>query len=645
MPPTDICFLPDTSAETLGFSCGDRIEVDVAIDAESTLRLYVGGDYCSVAGRSIALMHEWLHGRSVDDVIAALSQRCPPASVADACGDATALTRRGRTACVESPWLALKGALSRWQANRPGATCDGALACDACVDARAISWSTVEDADERVVVRSRRTRSILQTVDDLRRIVAFLGVDRFVAGKRAFASFQRFGKLELRPDEVTSMAAFLGRLPPGLLPPAGLHILVTNFMSNICRHRLPDTPPGFRLEFRRQQRAVRLKVGEAEAVRDRLLRARIPFAFVKGIVTRTLYDPTVIRNFSDMDILAPDADAALQIVHLLLREREYQLHGEGAIPFSLKIVSDGHGRQVLTGHVHLSRMLNGHSVVADVSFPGLPLNLVEVMAFPAAETTGNATVEESIVVSMVHVLKHDIAHVKDLNDLRLLLASEEYDIDEVWDLVRRYRLEFVLALVAHVVLKEYDVSAKARTRIRALKGRAGAVQQLAAGLMAKWGWPFHSITQQWAQALDFLHRRKARVGFQRAIEELACTVFGESVPIDDEAVPTDLRDSGLPMFERIYLSPLVINTSGDFRAEHLVGRPLTTPLFRTVDGGSMSLVVVPFGIFLATTSWRSAWSRDALAARIWELIGDLGWDPNGLTFVRNSAAGSSDVAH
>lgn len=636
MQTSELSIFRDMSAETIGFSCGDRLELDAAIQPDGTLQCRIGGDYCSVARRSSEVMIGWLAGKSVEEIVTALGERCPPASATTSCAGLTAAaTRDRRTACVEAPWHALQGALSRWQEGRPDAKCFAALACDACVYARAITWGAAQGEVDATRVETEPTnRSTIAS--DVRNIVTKLATDSLSSGDRQAAHNQRFAKLDLTPDDVVEMERFLRHMNTEDGLREAQRAGIPNCFDNVKKHRPASIPRGFRRHFRQRQLALTLIVREAEAIRRSLLDAGIAFAFVKGVATRRFYGETAVRPFADIDILTPDAEAALAVVRTLLTAHGYRLTGEGSIPFSLKIIANADGEHILSGHMHVSRMIGRDTLVADIGFPSLPLGLLEVLDFPATSAAGDATAEELIIVSLAHMLKHEIAYAKDLNDIRLLLASSEYTLERLWNLIGRYKLDFAVSLACAVVLRDYQLSAEERVKVVALTERVRPVYRAASAVLVRKGWPFRSVAHRWAQAFDLFQRRTARVGARMALRQLRCTLSDEAIPVTGRPSSEGIGEVlGLSAFERLYLTPLVLNLGGRSNGGTLYGRSITTPNLRVIDDAPTRLVVTPFGIFLPTTSWHSAESRAAVESATRTAIAKIGWDRRNLAVVRN----------
>jgi hypothetical protein len=260
-----------------------------------------------------------------------------------------------------------------------------------------------------------------------------------------------------------------------------------------------------------------------------------------------------------------------------------------------------------------------------------------VLDFPATCPNGDATPEELIVVSLAHLLKHEIAYAKDLNDIRLMVAGTEVSPDRLWDLVQRYKLEFALSLACAVVLNSYQLSAAERVKLAALTERSRPLHRVVGAFLLRRGWPFRSITHQWAQAFDLFQRQTARAGARTALRQLKATLCDEAVPVTVPPSPDGIAEAlRLPVFERLYLTPLVLNLRNRSKGANLYGRAITTPDLRVIEDGPVRLVLTPFGIFLPTASWRSGESRAAVESSTRTAIATIGWDARDLTVVRNA---------
>ena len=92
----------------------------------------------------------------------------------------------------------------------------------------------------------------------------------------------------------------------------------------------------------------------------------------------------------------------------------------------------------MTGHIHLEKILqDSFQVVVDINMSAFPLCRTGAIKFTDGD---KLSAEDLFCVTLAHLLKHETAFVKDINDLYFLLSSGELDEEILRNKIRSFDL-------------------------------------------------------------------------------------------------------------------------------------------------------------------------------------------------------------
>lgn len=173
--------------------------------------------------------------------------------------------------------------------------------------------------------------------------------------------------------------------------------------------------------------------------------------FVKGAFTHKFYDDPMMRNLTDFDLLATNEEDAFTVIRWLL-DNDFLIFPDS---FSLKKVKQS-DKNVYTGHLHFQKIINlQYRMIVDINFTGFPM--IRVANYVPQILNDHITPESMIVVTLCHLFKHKEVFIKDINDLFLMLTSDELDSEILYEELKKNNLLNLFAITADFIIKEYNV--------------------------------------------------------------------------------------------------------------------------------------------------------------------------------------------
>lgn len=508
--------LAESIAEGDGMACGDRVVVEIA-RADGRLLVAARVDGSLLCRASAIRLSQTLEGLTLDLATRAIDAELTGLQASrDQEASFAWLGQRvpiDQYASVALPWEAAQSALDELDRKDVRADCRPAdsalgLSCDACVTAVRVRWHPQEVPSPHAAAGASR----------LGRVRAFLAAVVASKPRRHVETPQRiarFGQWIYSPAEDTALESFARSITPRQIA----YLVKTHLLGITERHveRLRcrvGLEAEWRLAARRDRLAQRALLRQADLIMDRLRAAGVPFAPVKGLATRRLYDggpAALLRRFKDLDFMLPDFAALARATQVLLTSEGSSLTMSGSVPFSLKIVEEQDGTELLTGHVHLE-MSAGVKVIADLSFPGIPVGRTSVLSYPSLHSDGWPRSEDLTVCTLAHLFKHHVAPIKDFNDLYVLLQTGISE-ERLRRMLERFGLLFHARLAVSFLVSTYRLDPHLPAVQAILRGERCRERAIIALLLAL-GWPHEYYPHLAAQLYQQVLRDALRHGFQ-----------------------------------------------------------------------------------------------------------------------------------
>lgn len=190
-----------------------------------------------------------------------------------------------------------------------------------------------------------------------------------------------------------------------------------------------------------------------ETIRDYIINNRLNIYFVKGYVSQKYYENPYLRIHSDYDIIANSSKDAFELTTYLLK------NGFTIRPnlFSIKNMNYK-GEEVVTGHFHLQKIIDDmYMFELDITFPGFPINRVDI--FYPKLNNNEISIEDQIIVTLLHLFKHSNIYMKDINDLYYML-NREINLKYLKEKIDEYKLNEFLSVAVMYISKEYPINAE-----------------------------------------------------------------------------------------------------------------------------------------------------------------------------------------
>lgn len=283
--------------------------------------------------------------------------------------------------------------------------------------------------------------------------------------------------------------------------------------------------------------------------------------FVKGAYTHKFYSEPVMRNLTDFDVLAIDENDAFELIGWLLKNN-YKIFPDS---FSLKKTRQLE-KNVYTGHLHFQKIINmQYRLIVDINFTGFPM--IRVASYVPAYSEGNVQMESLIVVALCHLFKHKEVFMKDINDLYLMLISDQLRIEVLREELLKNNLVDLFAVAADFITREYDIP----KRCEKLKN---FVEEILKGRKTYQDWPYSVKAMQEVKIEELQKYAEDAIDYER-IYLYPVIMFQELCDINSIA-------------EKIY-------TTDNFRVQEK--QTMTENLVEYIIDG-VYLVLSPIGWFL-----------------------------------------------
>jgi len=620
--------LPDLIVESDGVTCGDYIRLELAMDGE---RVYIAikTESCEQCRLSAENMCHMVNGGRVEEIIDQARQMFHV--LQEPVGD-TLHANKGldwieidkkalRIDCIRFPWSLLIEALGELSKTCPKPETITGLACDACVKSYRVSWKneSMDGCDHTV---SRHT-SFFASLHQLGRDI--LSNWRSIPDDEE--AWSRLAKLRLSDGEQQTLKKNLAQITPLELKKIKKLRLASPLFFNALRHGMNNIDPNLAILAKKQiwrQTVIRSEFDLLEAlIQKRAFRINA----VKGSFTNSYYEYAQERVFLDFDYVASTSNDAIRFAHDLIVHNQYHFVANGSVPFSLKrVIGEGNTSQV-TGHLHLERIVDhDHQVIVDINFPGFPLGRLDVLSMSGGKTS----LEEQFLITVLHVFKHDVAHVKDLNDTFQLIKSGMLNWELFEKLVRSKGLTFYVSLLFRSISHYYDNTV--HQFVDRFRADISPLENVVIGWLLKRGWPFDQRAHFAAKLWDISRRSIVRNGLIKSVGVL-CSQLNDTERDAGGDNCDSMKTSGLlPLNRRLFIIPAIIFKNYLLLTDELRHCFIKNGFilhqiddaFSEIQNERHRFIYTPMGIFIPTFDWSLGEGRDKYQASLNYLLDAMG---------------------
>lgn len=576
-----LLWAPDIIKESNGIACGDNLSISAYRD-DNKLYFSFSGEACKIAVEVADYLMDSFSGKEEREVLKCVKRLKLGQYIEEEQWIKTLKIKR--KLCVDSPVNLLYEILNKNKSCEINTREQSVLACDACVNTKPINWKP-EKKDRKIHGLQMIARELKAMDDSIE------------------SELQRLGLCILSENQQVYFSNRLANISDKdfkLIKKLRLAVLLFN---NARKYELALDK---RIEELAIKQIVSLNVANEEIriVNAYIKKSNLRIDAVKGGKTNRYYPEGCYRTHMDFDYLAAEFDDAFKFIAYLLNERHFKLVIGGSVPFSLKEVLNTDKEEVLTGHIHLEKILqNRYQVVIDVNMGGFPLGRTGIIQ---CNKNGKLELEDLICITVSHLFKHEHAFMKDINDLYYLLKLSELNQELLSVKLERYELVNLFKVVYCFLKKELKLDTKISIE---------SVVEFSQKRIDSW--PMSRKSHFYIKARDMLELNKKQFGEYAGLKETINQIYGEQ----GEILTKKYYELNHTMNERVYLYPIVIFNRyvNNLLSEKLIN--IDTNMFRRKQ-----ILILPIGLFLIQNDTYSEIKRETLNTEIKEIMNTLGID-------------------
>lgn len=339
------------------------------------------------------------------------------------------------------------------------------MECDACVSACSINWEN----------------KIKQKIDHR-------GDKKY--GKEYLKKWLPLGKIELLEEDVDLLKRMCGSITD-----SDFQFLSDYTMNSFVLNHLMNYAPEL-VDERWKPAAYLIQKNEVnkwyfEEIKEYVSKNKIEVYFIKGYVSQKYYENPALRIHSDYDVIAVSCLDAFKLANYLMN------NGFSIRPnlFSYKPIVQN-GETVISGHFHLQRIIDDtYMFELDISFPGFPLNRINLY-YP--RLNGNdISIEDQVIITLLHLFKHSNVYMKDINDLFYML-QEDMNYIYLSERLNKCELKMYFQIATDFILNNYP---SAKEKLKRIVDYFGCITE-----KKYMGWPYDEEVHKRIKLDDYLHR-------------------------------------------------------------------------------------------------------------------------------------------
>lgn len=569
---------PDIIKESNGIACGDVLLINAFRD-EGKLYFSFYGNACSVALKVANYLQDVFSGADEHEILENV-ERLRTGKYKEEDQWIYVLSTK-RKECIESPIELLYETLMENTSCKINSREKSVLACDACVSTKPINWRPIKNKNNKVGFHE--IASELKTMDNPTEWI-----------------FQKLGLCKLTDKEQKDFQTYFEHISDKdfkLIKKMRLAVLLFN---NAQKYNLAlDT----RIQELAIKQIVSLKIAneEIKTVNEYIRNGNLRIDPVKGGKTNQFYPEGVYRTHMDFDYLSTDFEDAFKLISYLINERKFKLVIGGSVPFSLKVLASTNKEEVLTGHIHLEKILqNRYQVVIDINMGGFPLGRTGIIQ---CNENGKIEIEDLVCITVAHLFKHEHAFMKDINDLFYLLNSDELNNDVLVQKLEKYELVNLFSVAYQFLKKKMLLENKIHFGYEDIFSKKRIDS-----------WPMSRKAHFYIKARDMLDLNIKRFGIECGLQETKNQIFN----VPGKIYTQKYSELVSVLNVRVYLYPVVIfNKYVNLKN---VGE-LNSIGYGMYRNGQ--ILVLPIGLFLIQNGSDNELDRNVLDSQIEKLMNDL----------------------
>lgn len=570
----NVIYAPDYILESSGIACGDKLSLYVIKENNKIYFEYLCYS-CDVSKQVALYIEKRLSGKNEVDIYEELLRLTNKEYLKEE--KWIEELEKNRSACIQTPLSLLKKIFNQ-KDEFENKNSKNILACDACVQMRKMNW------DRDKIIFEEKKKSLKEIVNELKNNQ--VQEDKIL---------QKFGLTVLSDDEIKEFNKMMENMTTSQEKKIKKLRLASTYLNNTIKYNLTLNKSVETLVYK-QILSMKVVDEEIKIIQKYIESNNLKIDSVKGQKTGKFYPEKMYRTHMDYDYLSENYDDAFKFIDYLINKRSFKLVIGGSVPFSFKNVLDVDKKEVLTGHIHLEKILQDKfQVIVDINMGGFPLGRTGIIK---CNTLGKIELEDLICITLSHLFKHEYAFIKDINDLYYLLNNKKVNKTLLMKKIKKYNLEN-LFYVTYYFLKE-------KMKLDEEYCIQGNEQILK---ISKQGWPYSVEKHFIIKFLDMLKLNQKQFGLVEGIKETKRQIC----KFESEGIKSNYYYDICPILnERVYLYPVVFFK----KYKDIDYRNLND--FKIVDNILIfrEIIILPIGLFIIHNNKQDRVKREEIEKQI-----------------------------
>lgn len=570
----NVMYAPDYILESSGIACGDKLSLYVIKENNKIYFEYLCYS-CDVSKQVALYIEKRLSGKNEVDIYEELLRLINKEYLKEE--KWIEELEKNRSACIQTPLSLLKKIFNQ-KDEFENKNSKNILACDACVQMRKMNW------DRDKIIFEEKKKSLKEIVNELKNNQ--VQEDKIL---------QKFGLTVLSDDEIKEFNKMMENMTTSQEKKIKKLRLASTYLNNTIKYNLTLNKSVETLVYK-QILSMKVADEEIKIIQKYIESNNLKIDSVKGQKTGKFYPEKMYRTHMDYDYLSENYDDAFKFIDYLINKRSFKLVIGGSVPFSFKNVLDVDKKEVLTGHIHLEKILQDKfQVIVDINMGGFPLGRTGIIK---CNTLGKIELEDLICITLSHLFKHEYAFIKDINDLYYLLNNKKVNKTLLMKKIKKYNLEN-LFYVTYYFLKE-------KMKLDEEYYIQGNEQILK---ISKQGWPYSVEKHFIIKFLDMLKLNQKQFGLVEGIKETKRQIY----KFESEGIKSNYYYDICPILnERVYLYPVVFFK----KYKDIDYRNLND--FKIVDNILIfrEIIILPIGLFIIHNNKQDRVKREEIEKQI-----------------------------
>lgn len=504
---------PDYIFESSGIACGDNIILYVVLNEDKIVFTFKC-DSCIPSKKMAELLESKLSGCNKNDIIAKIERIEKRDYEHDELWIEDII--KNRKMCIESPLNLLK------KVFEVNSTCtinseSPLLACDACVSQRRINWEkTTNNENNKIAFKE------------------YLNVKELYFEN----SLQKLGLFELTDNQQNMFREELAFVSNIKMKSIKKLRLAVPFLNNSIKYNLPLDKKIIELA-NRQIISMKIADDEINSIINFINENALKINLVKGSTVDKYYPSNLYRTHMDYDFLADSINDAFILINRLINIYQFKITIDGGVPFSFKVVKDAEHEEIITGHIHLEKILqNSFQCIVDINMNGFPLGRSSIIKCEHSDLM----IEDQFCITLAHIFKHEHVFIKDVNDLYYMFNNPMLNMDVLRKKIRKYKMTNLFSVVC-LFFRNYNLFTNIKIS-----------HNLINRTMINKGWPFSRKSNLYIKIFDLLISLINEFGLYKGLKEC----YGQLTNSISKHIKTNKYNTLCNYFNtRTYLIPIV----------------------------------------------------------------------------------------